>query len=68
MLFSTSHPVQREETLTLLFISDKIIKPTRCSNFLGLYVDERLGWQEHIIHAEQKLTFAMYAINKVNLF
>ena len=55
-------------TLTLLFLYDKIIRPTRCIIFRWLYVAKRLDWQEHIIHAEQTLIIAMYAINKVNLF
>ena len=35
MLFSRSHPVQREETV--LTLSDTTIKPTHCIKFLGLY-------------------------------
>ena len=46
MLFSRSYPVQRDETV--LMMSDTIIKPTYCIKFLGLYIDERLDWQEHI--------------------
>ena len=52
MLFSRSHPVQREETP--LATSDTIIKPTHCIKFLGLYIDERLDWQEHINACRKK--------------
>ena len=34
--------------LTVVTMSDKIIKPTHCIIFIGLYIDERLDWQEHI--------------------
>ena len=46
MLFSRSHPAQREETV--LTISDTIIEPTHCIKFLGLCINERLDWQERI--------------------
>ena len=66
MLFSRYHPVQREETV--LTMSDTIIKPTHCITFLGLYIDERLDWQEYINAYRKKLTSVLHAINKVNHF
>ena len=66
MLFSRSHPVQREETV--LTMSDTIIKSIHCIKFLGLYIEERLDWQEHINACRKKLTSVLYAINKVNHF
>ena len=60
MLFSRSHPVQREETV--LMTSDNIIKPTHCIKFLGLYIDERLDWQEHINVCREKLTSALFVL------
>ena len=66
MLFSRSHPVQRDETVFKM--SDTIIKPIHCIKFLGRCIDERLDWQEHINACRKKLTSVLYAINKVNHF
>ena len=66
MLFSRSHPVQREETV--LTMSDTIIEATHCITFLSLYIDERLDWQGQIIACRKKLTSVLYPINKVNHF
>ena len=48
--------------------TDMIFKPTHCIKFLGLYIDERLVWPEHINACRKKLTSVLYAINNVNHF
>ena len=40
----------------------------KCLQFLGLYIDEKLDWHEHINKCKNKLTSALYVINKVNSY
>lgn len=66
MLFSRSRPAQNEELL--LAIANNIIQRTKCITFLGLHIDDRLDWHEHINACKNKLTSALYIINKVNRY
>ena len=45
MLFSRSHPRQKEDLL--LMISNKTIHRTKYIQFLGLHIDDKLNWQEY---------------------
>ena len=47
-------------------MSNIVIQCIKCVNFLGLLIDERLNWQEHIHSYKNKLTSSLYAINRVN--
>ena len=40
----------------------------QCVQFLGLHIDEKLDWHEHINKCKNKLTSALYVINKVNSY
>ena len=40
----------------------------KCLQFLGLYIDEKLDWHEHINKCKNKLISALYVINKVNSY
>ena len=46
MLFSRSRHIRSEQPS--LKMSDEIIQPTHCVNFLGLLIDDKLDWHEHI--------------------
>ena len=46
-------------------IGDEILKEKDIAKFLGLYIDNELNWQEHIIHLKNKLNSSLYAMNKV---
>ena len=35
------------------------------AKFLGIYIDEYLTWQDHIIHVHRKMARAMFAIKQV---
>ena len=48
--------------------SNIIIQRIKCIPVLGLLIDERLDWQEHINSCKNKLTNSLYAINIVNIF
>ena len=66
MLFCRSPPPENEELI--LTMSDTIIQRIKCLQFLGLYIDEKLDWHEHINKCKNKLTSALYVINKVNSY
>ena len=66
MLFCRSPPPGNEELI--LTKSNTIIQRIKCLQFLGLYIDEKLDWHEHIIKCKNKLTSALYVINKVNSY
>ena len=66
MLFSRSRHLHSEQTS--LKMSEEIIQPTHCVNVLGLLIDDKLVWHEHINVCIKKHTSALYAINKVNHF
>ena len=46
MLFSKSRHIHSEHTS--LKMSDVIIQPTHCVHFLGLLIEDKLDWHEHI--------------------
>ena len=67
MSFTRSRPRQKEDLL--LMILNNIIQRTKCMQFLGLPIDEKLSWQEHTNACKKKkLTTALYIINKVNRY
>ena len=39
-----------------------------CLQFLGLHIDEKRDWHEHINKCKNKLSSALYLINKVNSY
>ena len=66
MLFCRSPPPENEELI--LAMSNTIIQRIKCLQFLGLYIDKKLDWHEHINKCKNKLTSAFYVINKVNSY
>ena len=49
-------------------MSNTIIRRIKFVQFLGLHIDERLDWQEYINTCKNKLTSALYVINKINSY
>ena len=66
MLFCRSPPPENEELI--LTMSNTIIQRMKCVQFLGLHIDEKLDWHDHINKCKTKLTSALYVINKVNSY
>ena len=66
MLFCRSPPPENEELILTMY--NTIIQRIKCLQFLGLYIDEKLDWHEHINKCKNKLTSALYVINKVNSY
>jgi len=46
-------------------IGDGYIKQNDFAKFLGLYIDSKLNWHEHLSHLKNKLNSSIYAMNKV---
>lgn len=46
-------------------INNEIIKCKSCVKFLGIFIDDRLHWHEHINSCKSKLISSLYAINKI---
>jgi len=49
----------------IIKIGDEILKEKENVKFLGLYIDNKLNWQEHIKNLKSKLNSSIYAMNKV---
>jgi hypothetical protein len=62
MLFSHS---TQEITNTEIKLANTIITRSKCVKFLGMHIDEKLKWDEHIKTMKKKISSAFYAINKV---
>ena len=39
------------------------MEQVKFTNFLGVFVDEKLEWSEHILHVKAKMSSALYALN-----
>ena len=66
MLFCRSTAPESEELI--LIMSNKIIQRMKYEQFLGLHIYERLDWHEHKNKCKNKLTRALYIINKVSSY
>ena len=49
-------------------LGTETIERKTCTKFLGIYIDEKLSWQEHISYCKAKLSNALYAINRIRSF
>ena len=63
MLFTNQK--HQPDTNINLQLSDSNIQRTNCAKFLGLYIDEKLKWDEHINITKKKISKSFFAINKV---
>ena len=68
MLFCRSHILFPQNAEFSIAMSNIVIQRTQCVTFLGLLINERLDWQEHINSCKNKITSALYASNRVNNF
>ena len=62
MLFG-QNPVKITETLSIK-IMNEIIEHKQTVKCLGMYIDEKLDWHEHINYIKSKLRSGIYAMNK----
>ena len=63
MLFKHSRNITN--VTTPLRMSNKEIERTSSFKLLGIYIDDKLSWADHIKACKTKLSSALYAINKV---
>ena len=66
MLFFRSPPPENEEHI--LTMSNTVNQHMKFVQFLGLHIDERLDQHDHIDKCKNKLTSALYTINKVSSY
>ena len=66
MLLCRSPPPENEELILTMY--NTIIKRMKCLQFLDLYIDDKLEWHKDINKCKNKLTSALYVINKVNSY
>ena len=52
------------EDLEMLKLGVHNIDRVNYVKFLGIYIDDRLEWGEHIQHISKKISSGSYAINK----
>ena len=62
MLF-TYH--KQQDTNIDLQLSNSNIQRTKCAKFLGLYIDDKLKWDEHINMMKKEISTSFFAINTV---
>ena len=51
-----------------LTMTNTTITQTKCVTFLGLLIDEKLKWDEHIKTVKQKINRSLFAINRAKHF
>ena len=66
MLFG-QNPVNIPETLSIK-IMNEIIEHKQTVKLLGMYIDEKLDWHEHIHYIKSKLRSGIYAMNKTKKY
>ena len=49
-------------------MSNTVIQRMKCVKLLVLHIDETLDWHKHINKCKNKLTSALYVINKINSY
>ncbi len=62
MLFSNN--IKLPENLNIEIDSD-IIERKTCCKFLGLFIDDKLTWSDHIAYTRSKISKSLYAINRM---
>jgi len=58
------HPTQLDEHLKIK-IGNIVIEQKNAIKFLGLYIDAKLEWHDHIQYIKNKLNSSLYALRKV---
>jgi len=65
MIFSN---INLQQNYIELKITNQIIMQKSCVKFLGVLIDEKLKWNEHVKIAKQKVSRSFYAINRAKHF
>ena len=67
MLFNTERMQQPVIDINLK-INDETIPRVNSTNFLGLIIDHKLNWDQHINHVSKKLVWLLVSSIRLNLF
>ena len=61
MIFTNTNTEQRHMELTM---TNTTMTPSKCVKFLGVLIDEKLKWDEHIKTVKHKINRSFFAINR----
>ena len=61
MIFSNNHKMPLNTSLVLR-LGTQSIKQVKHTQFLGLHIDDKLKWSEHLKHVKSKLSSSLFAI------
>lgn len=61
MIFNSKHTVCKNN----LIIDDDVLQRVSCTSFLGVKIDDKLTWKQHIDHVNSKLCKSIGILNKV---
>ena len=64
VLFHSRHMMIEDNNLKLV-LGNNIIERNHFVKFIGLYLDEKLEWANHISHVEAKISKSLYIMNSV---
>ena len=66
MYIKTQFQIKSRNDLTYnIIIATEPIQRVKCTKFLGLYIDDDLGWTEHIDYVCKMISSGCYAINQL---
>ena len=61
MIFSKKQ-VNCDQNLSLV-LNNEVLEQVKCTKFLGLYIDQKLTWEEHTKFVRGKISSGIYAMN-----
>jgi Reverse transcriptase (RNA-dependent DNA polymerase) len=64
MIFGNKY-IGGDDTKRLLILNGHSIEQVECTKFLGVYIDNKLNWKQHIQHVSSKISKAVGMINSV---
>ena len=62
MIFKKQRNLQINTNIDIL-IDSTILEKSNTVKFLGIYIDDKLTWQDHIEHCRKKMSSGVYALN-----
>lgn len=68
MFIGSDHSLAKIRNIPYLFLDGKPINRVRVTKSLGVYIDERLSWIDHIDHLSKKICAAISGLRQVKQF
>lgn len=64
IVFNAKNKLLNLETFTLQ-LNNSVINRVNCTKYLGLLIDEKLSWSDHIVQIKNKLNRSIFALRKL---